>query len=134
MPLEEDAVNRSAGVWVLGIFQGYKMFSLHLPKLMAAVTEHVPLENHKRADCQALWTEACQGLVSVKGRCCVGAGEAALQVGLGRVTAQDRAPRQQGWGQARRCRHSRTASCRAAWQSQPCARTARLPSEKHIYF
>jgi len=48
------------------------MFSLHLPKLTAAVTEHVPLENHKRAGCQvcgALWTEACQGLVSVKGHC-----------------------------------------------------------------
>lgn len=77
------------------------MFSLHLPKLTAAVTEHVPLENNKRAHCQAcraLWTEACQGLVSVKGRCCVEAGEAALQVGWGRVTAQDRAPRQQGWG------------------------------------
>lgn len=47
-----------------------KMFSLHLPKLTAAVTEHVPLENHKWAGCQvcrALWTEACQGLVSVKG-------------------------------------------------------------------
>lgn len=43
------------------------MFSLHLPKLTAAVAEHVPLENHKQAGCQlcrALWTEACQGLVS----------------------------------------------------------------------
>lgn len=62
MPLEKDAINQSAGVWVLGIFQGYKMFSFHLPELTAAVTEHVPLENHKWAGCQvcnALWTEAC---------------------------------------------------------------------------
>lgn len=74
MPLEEDAINQSAGVRVLGIFQGYKMFSFPLSELTAAVTEHVPLENHKRAGCQvcrALWAGPCQGLVSVKGRCCV---------------------------------------------------------------
>lgn len=62
------------------------MFSLHLPKLTAAVAEHVSLENHKQAGCQlrrALWTEACQGLVSVKGHSRVRAGQAAPQAGCG---------------------------------------------------
>lgn len=72
MPLEKDAVKQSSGVRILGIFQGYKRFSFHLPKLTALATEHVPLENHKRADCpvrRAIWTEACQGPVSVKEHC-----------------------------------------------------------------
>lgn len=96
------------------------MFSLHLPKLTAADAEHAPLENHKQAGCQgcrALWTEARQGVVSVRGHAAV-CDPPGQRCRLAPGTAHPPLPSQPGPGAAAAPRRERAL----------CG-TARLPSE-----